>query len=74
MARTEYEAIQARLAATRSSDRRYGTAYSGVRIVWGDAAVAVRAGVAELATFVCRNSSDMTCSDYASVIALHCQV
>ena len=38
--------------------------------MWGDAAVAVRAGVAELATFVCRSSSDMTCSDYASVIAL----
>ena len=34
--------------------------------------MAVRAGVAELAT--CRNSSDMTCSDYASVIALRCQV
>ena len=30
----------------------YGTAYSGARIVWGDAAVAVRAGAAELATFV----------------------
>ena len=28
----------------------YGTAYSGARIVWGDAAVAIRAGVAELAT------------------------
>ena len=40
----------------------------------GDAAVAVRAGVAELATFVCRSSSDMTCSDYTSVIALRCQV
>ena len=52
----------------------YGTAYSGARIVWGDAAVAVRAGVAELATFVCRSSSDMICSDYASVIALCCQV
>ena len=39
-----------------------------MRIVWGDAAVAVRAGVAELATFVCRSSSDMTCSDYAGVI------
>ena len=49
----------------------YGTAYSGARIVWG---VAVRAGVAELATFVCSSSSDMTCSDYASVIALRCQV
>ena len=42
--------------------------------MWGDAAVAVRAGAAELATFVCRNSSDMTCSDYASVIALRYQV
>ena len=73
--RTEYEAVQ---VATLSADRQYiyGTAYSGARIVWGDAAVAVRAGVAELATFsfVCRNSSDMTCSDYASVIALCCQV
>ena len=35
--------------------------------------MAVRAGAAELATFVCRSSSDMTCSDDASVIALHCQ-
>ena len=52
----------------------YGKAYSGARIVWGDTAVAVRAGAAELASFVCRSSSDMTCSDYASVIALRCQV
>ena len=52
----------------------YGTAYSGACIVWGDAAVAVRAGAAELATIVCSSSSDMACSDYASVIALHCQV
>ena len=53
-----------------------GTAYSGARIVWGDAAVAVavRAGAVELSTFVCRSSSDMTCSDYASVITLRCQV
>ena len=69
-ARTEYEAAQ---AATRCADHHalYGTAYSGARIVWCDAAVAVRAGVA-----VCRirSSSDMTCSDYASVIALRCQV
>ena len=42
--------------------------------MWDDAAVSVRAGVAELATFVCRSSSDMTCSDYASVIVLRCQV
>ena len=35
--------------------------------MWGDAAVAVRAGAAELATFVCRNNSDMTCSDDASL-------
>ena len=76
--RTEYEAVQ---AATRSADRQ-GTAYLGARIVWGDAvvparpsrAVAVRAGAAELASFVCRSSSDMTCSDYASVIELRCQV
>ena len=40
--------------------------------MWGDTAVAVRAGEAELATFVCRSSSDMICSDFASVIALHC--
>ena len=30
--------------------------------MWGDAAVAVRAGVAELATFVCSSSSDMSYS------------
>ena len=63
-----------RRPAAQTESPVYGTAYSGARIVWGDAAVAVRAGVAELATFVCRSSSDMTCSDYASVIALRCQV
>ena len=66
-----------RRPAAQTESPVYGTAYSGTHIVWGDAAVAVRAGVAELATFVCtitRSSSDMTCSDYASVIALRCQV
>ena len=55
---TYTETIQNRVRSRSSGDpqRRspvYGTAYSGARIVWGDAAVAVRAGVAELATFVC---------------------
>ena len=42
--------------------------------MWGDTAVAIRAGEAELATFVCRSSSDMTCSDFTSVVALRCHV
>ena len=73
IARTEYESIQ---AATRCADRQYKVRPIRARayIVWGDAAVAVRAGAAELATIVCRSSSDMACSDYASVIALRCQI
>ena len=69
IATTEYEAVQ---AATRSADRQYTVQPIRARALcaWGDAAVAVRAGAAELATFVCRSSSDMTCSDYASVFAL----
>ena len=72
---------------------RYGLFGRAHCVGWHDAAVAVRAGVAELATFVRSSSSDMTCclaylttqrndtgivtawcSDYASVIALRCQV
>ena len=51
-------------------------AYSGAHIVivWGDAAVVVRAGVAELATFVCRSSSDMTCSDYTHYTMNQCVI
>ena len=73
IARTEYEAVQ---AATRCADRQYKVRPIRARayIVWGDAAVAVRAGAAELATIDCRSSSDMACSDYASVIALRCQI
>ena len=72
ISRTEYEAIQ---AATRSADRQYTVRPIWARALCGvDAAVALRAGAAELATFVCRSSSDMTCSDYDSVIALRCQV
>ena len=72
-----YRQNRVRIHSSGDPKRRspvYGSAYSGARIVWGDAAVAVRAGVAELATFVCSSSSDMTRSDYASVVALRCQV
>ena len=43
----------------------YGTAYSGACIVWGDVAVAIRAGVAELATFVCSIGLGELCSKKA---------
>ena len=36
--------------------------------------MAVRAGVAELATFVCRSSSDMTCSDYTHYTMNQCLI
>ena len=64
-----------RRPAAQIASIRYGLfGRAHAYIVWGDAAVAVRAVAAELATIVCRSSSDMACSDYASVIALRCQI